>query len=214
MSDDRLSVLLAGDALITRPWSDAKAPSFLKLVELIRAADVSIVNLETVIHEFKGYAQADSGGVHMHSPPEIAGELKWAGFDMLSHANNHVFDYGSTAVLETAEHAEKAGLVIAGSGKDLQTARAPRYFRSRGATVALVAMASTFVPYGKASLSRGDLHGRPGLNPLALLPEARTVVLPLRGAAALRAFGQRFPALVQKTWEEVASSSAFGSVRA
>lgn len=175
---DALSLFLAGDALITRPWSHVKDPSFLRLVDEIRAADVSITNLETVIHAFKGYAQAQSGGTYMASPPEVADELKWAGFDMLAHANNHSFDYGSTGVLETIEHAERAGLVLAGSGKDLQAARAPRSIRCNGGVVALVAMASDFIPYGKASFSRPDLPGRPGLNPLAVTGGNRAILVP------------------------------------
>ena len=208
MSERGLSLLLAGDALMTRPWSQEQDSSFLKLVETIQAADVAIVNLETVIHEFNGYAQADSGGVHMHSSPEIASELKWAGFDMLAHANNHAFDYGSTAVLETIEHAENAGLVIAGSGKDLQEARAPHYFDHAGARIALVAMASTFIPYGKASRSRPDLHGRPGLNPLTLLDVRWTVVLPRPVATFLRTIFRR----VRRGFKDVdAGSFEFGA---
>jgi poly-gamma-glutamate synthesis protein (capsule biosynthesis protein) len=177
MAPRKISLFLAGDALIIRPWSHVRDPDFARLVEEIRAADVAITNLETVIHEFKGHAQADSGGVHLASPPSIAAELKWAGFDMVAHANNHSFDYGSMGVLETIEHAEAAGLIIAGSGKDLQAARAPKYCRCDGGTVALVAMASDFVPYGRASHSRTDHPGRPGINPLATIRE-RTFSVP------------------------------------
>ena len=101
-----ISLLLAGDALLTRPWSHVRDADFLGLIEEIRGADVAIANLETVIHEFKGHAQADSGGTYMASPPQIAAELKWAGFDMLAHANNHAFDYGESGILETLEHAD------------------------------------------------------------------------------------------------------------
>jgi poly-gamma-glutamate synthesis protein (capsule biosynthesis protein) len=162
-----ITLLLAGDALMVRPWSQVRDADFLALVELIRGADVAIANLETVIHEFKGHAQADSGGLHLASPPAIASELKWAGFDMVAHANNHTFDYGAMGVLETIEHAEQAGLILAGSGADLQRARAPRYFETDARRIALVAMAADFVAYGRASRSRDDLHGRPGLNPLS-----------------------------------------------
>src|SRR3990170_7964686 len=147
MAPGEISLFLAGDSLITRPWSHVRDEPFLKLVGEIRASDVAVTNLETVLHEFKGYAQAHCGGTYMASPPQVASELKWAGFDMVAHANNHSFDYGSTGVLETIEHVEKAGLVLAGSGKDLQSARAPRYFRCNGRLVSLVAMASDFVPY-------------------------------------------------------------------
>ena len=117
----------------------------------------------------------------MYSPPLIAAELKWAGFDMLAHANNHAFDYGSFGVLETIQHVETEGLVIAGSGKDLHQARAPRYFHCRGATVALIAMASDFVRYGSASCSRHDVAGRPGINPLAIR-RRQIRMMPLRAS--------------------------------
>jgi len=163
-----ISLFLAGDSIITRPWSHVRDCSFLRLIEAVRSADVSLTNLETVIHEFNGYAQAHCGGMYTTSPPRIAAELKWAGFDMVAHANNHSFDYGSTGVLETIDHVESAGLVLAGSGRDLQNARAPRYVNRNGRVVALVAMASDFIPYGKASHTRPDVAGRPGLNTLAV----------------------------------------------
>jgi len=186
MAVEKLSIFLAGDSLITRPWSHVQEPAFIELVQEIRAAGVSITNLETVIHEFKGYAQADCGGTYMASPPSIARELKWAGFDMVTHATNHSFDYGSTGVLETIEHTERAGLVLAGSGKDLQAARAPRYFTSNGTSVGLVAMASDFISYGKASYSRPDLPGRPGINPLTVNGGSPAILVPKAAKKRLR----------------------------
>jgi poly-gamma-glutamate capsule biosynthesis protein CapA/YwtB (metallophosphatase superfamily) len=115
----------------------------------------------------------------MASPPSIAAELKWAGFDMLAHANNHAFDYGASGVLETIDHVERAGLVLAGSGPDLQRARAPQYVQCDGGRVALVAMAAD-MSYGKASTSRPDLHGRPGVNPLTVDSEQSLTFRPLQ----------------------------------
>ena len=180
-----VSLLLAGDAQITRLWSQVRDPSFLGLIDAIRAADVAIANLETVIHDFKGHAQADAGGVYMASPPVIAAELKWAGFDMLSHANNHAFDYGAVGVLDTIHHVESEGLIVAGSGADLRAARKPHYFCCNGSTVALIAMASDFVHYGKASYSRPDVPGRPGINPLAI-SRRQITISPLKATDRLR----------------------------
>lgn len=182
-----LSIFLAGDAIIVRPWSAASEPAFLDLVARMRAADVTIANLETVIHEFGDYAQADSGGAWMASPPAIAAELKWAGIDMLAHANNHAFDYGPGALLETHRHAAAAGLIVAGSGADLQAARAPRTLKRAGGSVALVAAASTFTHYGRASHGRPDMHGRPGLNPLTLRADS-ILQVPRTLHRALRTF--------------------------
>ena len=129
------------------------------------------------LHDFEGYAQADSGGMHLAARPRIAHELAWAGIDMVSGANNHAFDYGSTGVLDTLDSVAAAGMVIAGSGRDLQAARAPAYFTHPDGTVALVSTAATFVPYGKASHTRPDLHGRPGLNPLTTVKQLEVPAL-------------------------------------
>jgi poly-gamma-glutamate synthesis protein (capsule biosynthesis protein) len=158
-----------------------------------------------VIHEFNGFAQRDSGGAWTAAPPVIAAELKWAGVDMVAHANNHSFDYGSIGVLETLEHVEKAGIALAGAGRDLQDARAPRYFACPRGTVALVAMAATYIPYGRASRSRPDLRGRPGLNPLELTRAEVYQVTP-RVAAALRGIAR----LRGKRVEEGPSFRLFG----
>jgi len=170
VADGALTLLLAGDSIITQPWSGDREPAFLDLVARVRAADVALVNLELVLHDFDNPAQADSGGGHMAARPAMAGELAWAGVDMVAHANNHSFDYGSGGVLATGDAAARAGLVLAGSGPDLQRARAPAYLTRPDGTVALVATASTFTPYGKASRSRADVPGRPGLNPLTAVP--------------------------------------------
>jgi poly-gamma-glutamate synthesis protein (capsule biosynthesis protein) len=187
--DGEISLFVAGDAIITQPWSHITDPQFLRMIDEIRAADVAIGNLETLIHEYRGYAQAESGGTWLASPPEIADELVWAGFDVMAHANNHTFDYGSIGVLETHENASRAGLILAGSGADLQAARAPRYVRHAKGTVALVSMASTFVPFGRASRSRPDLRGRPGLNPLTIVSNAEVRIT--------RATAERLQALAQ-----------------
>ena len=188
-SEGEISLFLAGDSIMMKPWSQNSEPSFLKMIEEVRAADVAIANLEMVVHEFKGYAQADSGGAWASGPPVIAEELAWAGIDMVGHANNHTFDFGSIGVLETLEHVSRAGLVLAGSGKDLQAARSPAYLEHAKGTVALISTASTFVPYGKASRSRPDLRGRPGLNPLTVRNELRIEITPAT-AERLRRFWQ------------------------
>jgi poly-gamma-glutamate synthesis protein (capsule biosynthesis protein) len=158
-------------------------------VEEIRSADVAITNLETVVHQFQGHAQADCGGTYLTSPPQTAAELSWAGFKMVAHANNHAFDYGTSGILETVAHVEKAGIVLAGSGVDLQRARSPRYFQTKGIVVALVATASDFIRYGQASYSRVDLPGRPGVNFLSIRPVRLIRLRPIFAMTRSRAAG-------------------------
>jgi len=168
VTPDTVSILVTGDALMSLPWSNYNEPEFTGLIDEVRNADVAMTNLEMLLHTFDGYGQANSGGTYMGAEPEIADELVWAGFDMAGHANNHTFDYGSYGVLETLKYARQAGLKIAGSGKDLQEARTPVYYSSAGGRIALLSTSTSFTAYGRASRSRPDLHGRPGLNPLTV----------------------------------------------
>ncbi len=179
------SLFVAGDAIITQPWSHVSDDAFVGLIGEMRAADATVVNLEMLIHEYRGYAQAHSGGTHFAARPEIAFELAWAGVDMVAHANNHTFDYGSIGVLETLDNVSKAGLALSGSGADLQRARAPAYFQNGNSKVALVSTASSFVSYGQASRSRSDMRGRPGLNPLTTV-DGLEITIPKSMAALLR----------------------------
>jgi poly-gamma-glutamate synthesis protein (capsule biosynthesis protein) len=183
MRSSEHTLFLAGDTMLARPWSNVDDQPFLALIAEMRAADTTILNLETVIHTFRGHPQADSGGIYMTSPPQIAAELRWAGVDMVSHANNHAFDYGSVGILETLEHCRAAGLVVAGTGENLQEAQAPRFAQNAGLTVSLVSMTSTFIYYGAASLARHDVPGRPGVNPLRVTRLPEVTVTPKQRAA-------------------------------
>lgn len=174
---NNISILLAGDAIITQPWSQIKEKEFLHLINKIQEPDVSIVNLEMLINDFEGYPQFDSGGTYLSSRSIIANELKWAGFDMVAHANNHTFDYGSEGVIKNLQNVKQAGLILAGSGNDLQSARSPAYFHSPAGTVALISAAQLFYDYMRAGPSRHDFRGRPGLNPLRM---SKNIKIPSR----------------------------------
>jgi len=77
-------------------------------------------NLETVL------AGADlkySGYPRFNSPPELAGNLREAGFHVLSTANNHSLDRGWTGVVRTLERLREAGIVPVGTAEDEEAAR-------------------------------------------------------------------------------------------
>ena len=170
-----ITIFVAGDAILNRPWSQHTEPAFLKLVEEIRRADVAMVNLETLIHTFKGFTVVNTGGTPMASDPAIASELAWAGFDMLGAANNHTNDYGPIGIMETLAFCEGAGLKVAGAGMDLEQAAAPAYFDTPKGKVALIATTTSGQREAGASSSNRDVPGRPGLNPLRTRTTRRTV---------------------------------------
>jgi len=68
---------------------------FLKIADLIKKSDIAFGNLEGPISD-KG-VKVGSIYSFRHSPEVING-LTFAGFDILSVANNHIFDYGREAM--------------------------------------------------------------------------------------------------------------------
>jgi poly-gamma-glutamate synthesis protein (capsule biosynthesis protein) len=164
----QMTLALAGDAIITRKLSVYEEPEFLRLRELIQEATAAVVNLEVLLHRFEDdvIPAAASGGTYMQADPEMAKELAWMGFDMVSRANNHTMDYGVGGLRHTDRAVEEAGLVDAGTGENLALARSPGYLETPGGRVALISAASTFADPMRAGAQRKDLRGRPGLNPI------------------------------------------------
>lgn len=163
------SVALTGDSIINRRVSTCADAGFRQLAERIREASVGITHLETLIHDFDepgGYPAAEAGGTWMRSPSYVADELKWAGFDAVSHASNHALDYGYGALRSTWAAMEAVEMPIAGTGATLADARAPAYVDTPQGRIALVSMTTSFTRWSRAGARRPDMGGRPGNNPL------------------------------------------------
>lgn len=161
-----LTMALTGDSIITQRLSPYREPEFLRMIELIRGADVAFTNVEMLFHDYEGHPMASSGGTYMRAEPELAKELTWAGFDLGGLANNHTGDFSVEALQATDRALRAAGLVHAGTGDNLQQAREARYVDTPKGRIALVSCASTFTPHSVAGTQRADLRGRPGLSPL------------------------------------------------
>lgn len=175
---------LAGDSIITRKLSIYREPEFLKLIDLVRGADVAFTNLEMLFHDYEFYPMHESGGTWMRAEPALVKELVWAGFDLVSRANNHAGDYGVGGMRLTTKYVREAGLVQAGVGESLAEAREAGFLDTANARVALVSTASTFPDHSRASDTRGDVPARPGLNPLRF---TTTTVVTRERMDALRA---------------------------
>ncbi len=160
------TMALTGDAIITRRLSAYSEPEFLSMIDLIRDADVAFTNLEVLLHDYEPFPAHQSGGTWMRAEPALIGELVWAGFDLVSLANNHTGDYGVEGMRLTRQYVEQAGLLHAGVGESLAEAREAKFVEISGARIALVSVASTFTAHSRAGTARGDMRARPGLNPL------------------------------------------------
>ena len=166
---DGFTFAAAGDIILLRPMLEtieAKSPA---MVRLLRDADVTFGNFETMeldLASFKGSPQAESGGTWMLANPGVAKDIAAMGFDVVSLANNHANDWGAEGLAETMARLDAAGLVHAGSARNLQAARSPRYHDGPKGRVGLVAASSTFPASSRAGDPLGEVPGRAGVNPL------------------------------------------------
>ena len=161
-----MSLALTGDSIIMQRLSVFSEPEFTRLFEIIRSADAAFTNLETLFHDYEMPPAHESGGTWMRTDPPIVKELVWAGFDLVSRANNHAGDFGPAGSALTSKYVREAGLVEAGVGNSLAEAREARFLETAKGRVALISAASTFPPHSRAGNSRGDMPARPGLSPL------------------------------------------------
>ena len=160
------TIALTGDSMLTRRLSVFGEERYLALVNILRAADAAFANLETTVHAWDEGSPGITQGTFMTTDPRLLGELEWMGIKIVSCANNHAFDYGEGGILATVKHLDNAGLVRAGTGRNLAEARAPGYLDTPRGRIALIAATATFRPWNKAGEQRPDLKGRPGINPL------------------------------------------------
>jgi poly-gamma-glutamate capsule biosynthesis protein CapA/YwtB (metallophosphatase superfamily) len=160
-----ISIAVVGDAMISRRMRAFRELHFLKLVEIIRNADVSIANLEFLFHDYESSWQW-TRGTYTRSDPKNLNELKWMGFDAVLTANNHAYDFSEGGFLTTLRHLEEVDLPHAGGGPDLDHSRAPTYVDSPRGRVAVMSASSTFTDVSRAGPGRPDFPGRPGINAL------------------------------------------------
>lgn len=113
-----------------------KAP-FTKVAKRLKVADVAVGNLECPIST-RGTALAGKTFTFRGTPKALTG-LKYAGFDLLSLANNHVKDYGSGALADTFGYLKRNGLSYAGAGRDKKAAFKPVIIERKGAKIAYLA---------------------------------------------------------------------------
>ncbi len=98
-------------------WGDA-------LGELAHARpSARIVNLETSVTRSDDYWRGKGINYRMH--PDNVPCISAAHIDCCVLANNHVLDYGHAGLLETLATLRRAGVKIAGAGRNLAEARAP-----------------------------------------------------------------------------------------
>ena len=109
-----------GDLMLGRGASDillreGPAGVFGETAQMLYDADVAIVNLEGVI---SNRGQMVPKSFNFRFSPEVTPALRAAGIDAVLHANNHVFDFGEEAFLDSLSSLENSQIGVLGAGVD------------------------------------------------------------------------------------------------
>ena len=105
--------------------------------ELVSAADYSIVNFECAVTK-GGEIPIVKQGPNLRCSEKGLDILKWAGFNCVTLANNHFYDYGDEGARNTIERCATLGLDVVGGGMDVKEASTVLYKIIGGKTVAII----------------------------------------------------------------------------
>ena len=109
---------------------------FFKIADYLKTADILFGNLEGPISD-KG---KNVGSIYsFRAIPEVLKGLKFAGFDILSVANNHIFDYGREAMEDTLIRLKEAQIEYIGAGFSGKEALSPKIIELKGTKIAFLA---------------------------------------------------------------------------
>jgi poly-gamma-glutamate synthesis protein (capsule biosynthesis protein) len=144
-------------AVATRLASDP-ATTFGPIADVLRRADLAVVNLETAITE-RGTPAAKE--FTFRAPASAFAALEGAGVDVATMANNHGADFGVAGVRDSLAAARQAGFPVIGIGSDAKEAFRAHRFTVHGQRIAVIGATQVLDASLAAAWSAGD--GKPGL---------------------------------------------------
>ena len=168
MKTPKMTFSAAGDMLIQRLIS-TEYDGFQQIRDHISKADARFFNFESIIYREGLWGNQFNGGSYHNSDPRTLEIAKAYGFNMMSFANNHTFDFGYGGLDSTLDAVNAVGFVHTGVGRNLDEAAAPAYLETPTGRVALISMTSSMVnAAAMAGRQSRRLPGRPGVNGLRL----------------------------------------------
>ncbi len=142
---------------------------FERIREVIQGGDIAFANLEMPLS-----ARARPTGAFV-GDPAFAPALEWAGFDVVSFANNHSFDGEEVGLLDTMEHLERAGVGWIGAGRNLEDARRPHIIEQDGVRIAFLGYARSINWIGTRGFAQPNRSGVMPMDPLLIREDIRRV---------------------------------------
>jgi poly-gamma-glutamate synthesis protein (capsule biosynthesis protein) len=149
----------------------------------LRKGDITFGHLETSFSD-RGVPQRvrpfTGAGIKRNDPPGNISGLTYAGFHVVSYANNHTLDWGEEPVLDTIDALRRNEIAMCGVGRNINEARNPSIIERKGIKVAFLDYCSA-LPDGyeatadklgcapmRVSTFYDQVDGQPGMPPIVV----------------------------------------------
>ena len=151
-----ISLLLAGDCgPVHGPKDGFPVEGYTELVRpVLDKADLRFVNCMRTYSSRGAYSEL---APQVCQPPEMAEIFTNGRFDAITLANNHSYDSGPDAMLDTRALLLERGIKVTGAGRDIAEARQPAIVERNGIKVGYLGYCSVGQPGSEAG------PGKPGI---------------------------------------------------
>jgi len=172
---DIITLVVAGQALIKIDPRQSWDNPFGSVRPILQSADVGFTNFEMAVNGQDNQCNVPQDYLLVLGEPRISSRdrpgntssphavqasvmefLSSMGFNLMSLANNHIWDLGKCGVEATRAAADLYGVTYAGVGRSIEEVVAPAYLTVRGATIALVAATTS---HDERDLLMGTVNG-------------------------------------------------------
>jgi poly-gamma-glutamate synthesis protein (capsule biosynthesis protein) len=156
-------LLFVGDIMLSKnrgtgrqmkKMNDFRYP-FLRIADILKSADIAFGNLEGPI---SSHGENIGGTYSFRADPRVIQGLKFAGFDVLSIANNHVGDWGKEAFRDTINILQANDISTVGGGLNFADANRPLIKEVGNTKIAFIAY--SIVEYDTDFQAKGN--SKPG----------------------------------------------------
>ena len=128
---------------------------------LLNQFDMRVCNLECPLYD---ETEPKGRKTVLRSPTESIKAIKKAGINLVSLANNHVFDYGIEGFQSTISTLRQHGIGFVGAGMSLNEARNPHIVSDQEMKIGFLAYSTHDLPYMKGSPPA--TQNSPGIAPM------------------------------------------------
>jgi poly-gamma-glutamate capsule biosynthesis protein CapA/YwtB (metallophosphatase superfamily) len=119
---------------------------------LFRRDDLTVINLECAVSDL---GAAVPKAFTFRGDPAALPAMKKAGVEVANMGNNHSYDFGPAALVDTRRNLVQAGIAPVGAGRDGREALSPATFEIEGWRVAVVGFDKVVDPYPEAVAGPG-----------------------------------------------------------